>query len=590
MRPVRFSVCQGNFTVGDFAANVNRVKTGIEIAHGEMSDAVVFPELAVTGYPPEDLVFKPQFIQSNMDAVKDIAEFTRGKSPLVIVGFVHREDDQLFNSAAVIHNGRIADVNHKIFLPNYGVFDERRYFSNGNSVPVYHFRGVKIGVTICEDIWYPVGPLHYQTLAGNAEAVVNISASPFHAGKPGYREQMFSTRAGDESVFLVNCNLTGGQDELVFDGSSAVFDENGGLVARLKSFEEDFLTVESDMDGVIRKRLKDIRRRQERELLEENPSMAPDSVPFSVRSVVLPDDQPERKRLVPVAKPRIEPMLGEIQSVYHALVLGTRDYVDKNGFQDTLVAVSGGVDSALVAAIAVDALGKDRVKGLYMPSRYSADISGEDARRLAKNLGIPLYEIPIQGLYQNYLDELKPIFRDRPFSTAEENLQSRVRGNLVMALSNKFGWLVLTTGNKSEFSAGYATLYGDMAGGFAVIKDVLKTTVYQLVEYRNALGEVIPRRIIERPPSAELRPNQKDSDNLPEYATLDAIIRSYVEEDRPFAEIVAEQNGDEELVRKVVRMIDASEYKRRQAPPGVKITQRAFGRDRRMPVTNRYRV
>lgn len=588
MRALRFSLSQNNFTVGDIAGNVDKIKTGIDKAVGENSDVVIFPELAVTGYPPEDLIFKPQFIQSGLDGLREIERHTRGKNILVIAGFINRSDDNIYNSAAVIHNGSTADVYNKIYLPNYGVFDEKRYFSTGNSIPVYHYRGVKIGVNICEDIWYPVGPLHYQTLMGNAEAIVNISASPFHAGKQRYRELMFRTRAGDESIFLVNCNLVGGQDELVFDGASSAYDENGELVARLKSFEEDFQTFEADMDGVIRKRMKDIRRRQEKELMEDVPGGC-DQIPFQVKEHHIASDRQGDKRHIVVMKPQVAPERGPVESVYQALVTGTRDYVNKNGFKDVVIAISGGVDSALVAAIAVDALGKDRVHGIYLPTNYSADMSGEDAAKLAGNLGIDLMDLSIQELFQRYREVLKPLFGDRPFNIAEENLQSRIRGNIVMALSNKFGWLVLTTGNKSEMSVGYATLYGDMAGGFAVIKDVLKTTVYDLVRYRNSIKQDIPERIITRAPSAELRPEQKDSDSLPEYSVLDAIIKAYVEDDHPFNEIVQEV-GDESTVKKVIRLIDSSEYKRRQAPPGVKITQRAFGKDRRMPITNGYRV
>lgn len=588
MRTVRFSVSQNNFTVGDIGGNVNKIKAGIDKAVSEKSDVVIFPELAVTGYPPEDLIFKPQFIQSGLEGLKDIERYSKGKPILVITGFIHKLDDNIYNSAAAVFNGRTLDVYNKIYLPNYGVFDEKRYFSAGNCIPVYFYRGVKIGVNICEDIWYPVGPLHYQTLVGNAEAIINISASPYHAGKQKYRELMFRTRAGDESIFLINCNMVGGQDELVFDGASSAYNENGELVARLASFDEDFQTFDADMDGVIRKRMKDIRRRQEKELMEDVTGVQ-EQMPFLVKTVQIDSEFPENKKNSVQIKPQIVPDKGMVESVYQALVTGTRDYVNKNGFQDVVIAVSGGVDSALVAAIAVDALGKDRVHGIYLPTEFSADISGEDAAQLAKNLGIGLMQMSIQELFQKYRETLKPVFKDRPFNTTEENLQSRIRGNIVMALSNKFGWLVLTTGNKSEMSTGYATLYGDMAGGFAVIKDVLKTTVYDLVRYRNAIKTVIPERIITRPPTAELKPDQKDSDSLPEYPVLDAIIRSYVEDDRPFSEIVAEV-GDEALVKRVIRLIDSSEYKRRQSPPGVRITQRAFGKDRRMPITNGYKI
>ncbi len=581
MRTFRFSLCQCNFKVGDIQGNTDKIKLLIQKALKDKADAAVFPELSITGYPPEDLVFKTQFIGSNLEALKSIIDFSKGKKILIIIGFIHKndEDNNIFNSAGIIYNGKLIDIYHKIFLPNYGVFDEKRYFTPGNSVPVLIYKGIRIGVNICEDIWYPVGPLHYQSVAGNAEVIINISASPYHTGKQSYREKMFGTRAGDESVILLNCNLVGGQDELVFDGCSTAYNENGGLIARMRSFEEDFMSFDIDADTVFRKRLKDIRRRQEKEYLKS---------PFEVKIIEV-----DKMNISPARalskKAIIHDETGDIASIYKALVLGTHDYVEKNGFENVIVAVSGGIDSALVAAIAVDALGPDRVKGIFLPSEFSASISREDAGILARNLGIEFLELSIQDLYESYNLKFKKIFKGLPFGIAEENLQSRIRGNIVMALSNKFGWLVLTTGNKSEMSAGYATLYGDMAGGFAVIKDVLKTTVYELAEYRNAIKPVIPSRIIERAPSAELRANQKDSDSLPEYPILDAVIRAYVEEDSPVEEIAAEI-GDAALVKRVISMIDKSEYKRRQSPPGIKISPRAFGRDRRMPVTNGYKA
>lgn len=577
MRNLRIAVCQSDYRVGDIKNNAAKILEGIDRAAGTSADVVLFPELAVPGYPPEDLLFKPDFIDANIQSLNAVSAHTRGKNLLAVVGFIDRKDD-IYNGAAILFDGKIVDVYHKIYLPNYGVFDEKRYFRPGGSIPIYNFRGVRIGVNICEDIWYPLGPGHFQASGGDAEVILNVSASPYFRGKQDYRESMYSARSGDEAVYLVNANLTGGQDELVFDGASTAYDPRGNLILRMKSFEEDFAALDIDADAVFRERLKDIRRRELK---------GREDCPFALRQVDIASEKQDSPKETVHPVPADNP--SGIESIYKALVLGTRDYVNKNGFKNVVIAVSGGIDSALVAAIAVEALGKERVSGVYMPSRFSADISGEDAGKLAKNLGIELHEIPIEPLFEQFLESLAPAFRDLPFGVAEENIQSRIRGNLIMALSNKFGWLVLTTGNKSEMSTGYATLYGDMAGGFAVIKDVVKTTVYELSEYINREKEIIPRRIIDRPPSAELRPDQKDTDSLPEYAVLDKIIRGYVEDDKSFEEIASE-TGDAALVARVIRMIDLNEYKRRQAPPGVKVTPRAFGRDRRMPITNGFNL
>ncbi|NPV02691.1 MAG: NAD+ synthase [Brevinematales bacterium] len=577
MRILRFAVAQVNTTVGNIEGNLTKMKDSVIRAADGKADVLIFPELTVTGYPPEDLVFKSQFIDSNLAALRELTDFSRQYPLLIFAGFIDRTDD-IYNAAAVIHQGRLIDVYHKIYLPNYGVFDEKRYFASGDSVPVYLFKGVRIGYTICEDLWYPDGPGHFQATVGDAEIILNSSASPYHTGKQQFREKMYSARAGDEIAALINCNLAGGQDELVFDGTSTAYDESGSLTARMEPFAEDFQCFDINMESVFRKRLKDIRRRERKLVLES---------PFRIREVEITGNAPALQSIEKL--PEICELSDEVGSAYRALVLGTRDYVEKNGFRDVLIAISGGIDSAMVAVIAADALGKSRVHGIYLPSQYSASISGEDAHKLAANLGIDMHEMEIQPLFEDYLKSLAPAFEGRPFDIAEENLQSRIRGNIIMALSNKFNWLVLTTGNKSEMSTGYATLYGDMAGGFAVIKDVLKTLVYRIAEYINREVELIPRRIIDRPPSAELRPDQKDTDSLPEYDTLDRIISAYVEEDCSLDAIV-QDIGDEALVKRVIRMIDRSEYKRRQAPPGIKITPRAFGRDRRMPITNRYQT
>jgi len=574
MRLLRVALAQINLCVGDIKGNTSRIKSSITRAEEAMSDVVLFPELSVTGYPPEDLIFKPEFIHANHHALFEIADFCKDKDLLAVVGFIHRERD-ISNAAAMIYKGEIVDIYHKIYLPNYGVFDEKRYFKAGSHIPVIHFRDTAIGVNICEDIWYPDGPGHIQATTGQAEILLNMSASPFHKGKQNYRERMYATRAGDELCYLFNCNLVGGQDELVFDGRSTAYGPDGRLVARLKGFEPDFQVMDINVSAVFRDRLKDIRRR---EVTHVTP-------PYEIRHIELEEKPapPRAEKAVPV----IVSLDEKNAEIYKALVIGTRDYILKNNFDKVLIAISGGIDSALVAAIAVDALGPEKVTGIYLPTKFSADISGTDAQKLADNLGITLHNLSIQDIFENYLEKLEPLFKGLPFNVAEENMQARIRGNIVMALSNKFGYLVLTTGNKSEMSTGYATLYGDMAGGFAVIKDVLKTRVYALSRYVNREREIIPERIIERPPSAELRPDQKDTDSLPPYEILDRIIRDYVEEDKPLDELI-DEIGDKNTVERFVRLIDKNEYKRRQAPPGIKISERAFGRDRRMPIVNAF--
>lgn len=575
MRTLRVGLAQINPTVGDLPGNVQRILDYIGRARELGVDLVAFPELAITGYPPEDLLLKPDFIQANLDCLQQIVESTR--SITAVVGFVDSADD-IYNAAAIIHDGALAGVYHKMYLPNYGVFDENRYFQAGTDYSVFTLQGTTVGINICEDIWYPTGPSEVQALAGGAEVLVAISASPYHAGKGLSRERMLATRAADNVAIVAFCNLVGGQDELVFDGNSVVFDERGELVVRGKQFEEDLVVADLDVGSVFRQRLHDPRRRKERLAADVG----------KVSRITLPEvkSQGEKPPLPTRKMDRLEPLA----EIYQALVLGTRDYVHKNGFQKVVIGLSGGIDSSLTAAIAVDALGKENVVGVFMPSRYSSEESREDAGKLAENLGIRFLSIPIDETFQAYLDMLAEPFAGMESDVTEENIQARIRGNILMALSNKFGWLVLTTGNKSEVSAGYCTLYGDMAGGFAVIKDVPKTLVYQLAGYMNASAgrEVIPRRVFDKAPTAELRPDQRDEDTLGPYATLDPILHAYVEEDQGLDEIVA-LGFDEATVRRVIRMVDRNEYKRRQAPPGVKITPRAFGKDRRLPITNQYR-
>jgi len=575
MNPLRISLAQINPTVGDLAGNTEKILAYIERARELGVDLVVFPELVVPGYPPEDLLLKPDFVEANLACLERIAEQAQGIT--VVVGFVDRKDD-IYNAAALLHDGRLAAVYHKIYLPNYGVFDENRYFQAGRRPLVFGLKGAVIGVNICEDIWYPAGPTEAQSLAG-AQLVVNISASPYHAGKGLARERMLATRAADDVVIVAFCNLVGGQDELVFDGGSVIFDERGELVARARQFEEDLLVVDLNPQGVCRQRLHDPRRRKERAARRGE---------FEVQRIDLAGEESSGKKLL--LTPRQEARLEHTEEIYRALVLGTRDYVHKNGFQQVVIGLSGGIDSSLTAAIAVDALGAENVTGVFMPSRYSSQASLEDARQLATNLGIRFLIVPIDQTFQAYLNMLAEPFSDTEPDVTEENIQARIRGNILMALSNKFGWLVLTTGNKSELATGYCTLYGDMAGGFAVIKDVPKMLVYALAGHVNAQAgrQIIPQRVFDKAPTAELRPDQKDEDSLGPYRVLDPILHAYVEEDRSLGEIVA-LGFDEDTVRRVIRMVDRAEYKRRQAPPGVKITPRAFGKDRRVPITNRYR-
>ena len=588
MRTLRIALAQINTTVGDLEGNRRKILDYIGRARAFGADLVAFPELAIPGYPPEDLLLKPEFIRANLVCLHEIAAATKGLT--AVVGFADAQDD-IYNAAAILHDGALVDVYHKVYLPNYGVFDENRYFQAGREYPVYALKGSLVGVSICEDIWYPAGPPEVQALAGGAEVLINISSSPYHAGKGLWRERMLATRAADSVAIVAYCNLVGGQDELVFDGNSVIFDERGELVARGRQFEEDLVVADLDVGSVFRQRLHDPRRRKEKLAFQcFGTPLATQHKPDEdvVRRVELPamEGPSERPPLPPREKGRLEPL----EEIYQALILGTRDYVRKNGFQKVVIGLSGGIDSSLTAAIAVDALGRENVVGVFMPSRYSSEESREDAQRLAENLGIEFLVIPIDETFQAYLDMLAEVFAGTEPDVTEENIQARIRGNILMALSNKFGWLVLTTGNKSELSVGYCTLYGDMAGGFAVIKDVPKTLVYQLAEHVNASAgrEVIPRRVFEKAPSAELRPDQRDEDDLGPYATLDPILHAYVEEDRSLAEIVA-MGFDEATVRRVIRMVDRNEYKRRQAPPGVKITPRAFGKDRRLPITNKYR-
>jgi NAD+ synthase (glutamine-hydrolysing) len=573
MPRLRVAAAQINVVVGDLAGNVERIVAAYEAAEQAGADLVAFPELAVCGYPPEDLLLRPSFVAQCQEALDKLAART-GRTAAVI-GFPEAGRD-LANAAALCAHGQVLGVYRKHLLPNYAVFDEQRYFAPGTADgPLFVVGGVRVGLSICEDAWSPTGPIFTQAAAG-AELVVNINASPYYAGRILERETMLATRAADASVPIVYVNLVGGQDELVFDGGSLVYDELGHLVARGKQFVDDLLIVDIDVRPVFRKRLLDPRGRASASPLPE----------VAVTEATPPHALEQR------IEPRVEPLLDDVREVYEALVVGTRDYVLKNQTERVFIGLSGGIDSSLVACIAVDALGADRVTGVLMPSRYSSTHSVLDAGKLAANLGLHAYTIPIEAAHAALLGMLAAPFADvvsEP-GLAEENIQSRIRGLIVMALSNKFPRsIVLTTGNKSEMAVGYATLYGDMAGGYAVIKDCAKTLVYRLAADRNARAgrDLIPQAVLDKPPSAELRPDQRDDDTLPAYSTLDMILEGYVERDQSVADLVT-AGFNEDVVRQVVHLIDRAEYKRRQSPPGVRVSPKAFGKDRRLPITNRW--
>ena len=568
---MRLALAQIDPVVGDLGGNAERIIAALGIAEDAGADLAVFPELAITGYPPEDLLLKPGFVADNAAALAKVA--SASERCVAVVGFVDEETD-LYNAAAVCARGEVLGIYHKQLLPNYGVFDERRYFAAGTGATrLFGIAGVRVGVSVCEDAWSPYGPIAEQAAAG-AELIVNINASPYYMDRLDERQRMLATRAADASCALVYLNCVGGQDELVFDGGSMVFDASGRLLAALPQFVEDIAILDLDVQPVYRKRLLDPRGRIV-------------TSPLPVLEVTEEPRQLPGSTRLPM--PRAEPLPLEAE-VYTALVTGTRDYVTKNGFSDVVIGLSGGIDSSLVATIAADALGADHVHGVAMPSRFSSAESESDAALLASNLGIDFRTIPIEAVHGAFLELLRPDFAGLPEDLTEENLQSRIRGVLLMALSNKMRWLVLTTSNKSETAVGYSTLYGDTAGGFAVIKDVRKTLVYRLCEWRNANDSTppIPHRVLTKPPSAELRPGQRDDQNLPPYEVLDPVLMDYVEGDLTAGELV-DAGYDPELVRKVVGLVDLAEYKRRQNPPGVRVTPKAFGRDRRVPITNRYR-
>jgi NAD+ synthase (glutamine-hydrolysing) len=571
--PLQIALCQLDATVGDITGNERKVIDGIQSAAGAGAQLVMFPELAVTGYPPEDLLLKEHFLADARASLERIAEHADGT--VALVGFPELADD-VYNACAVLADGGVQAVYRKVFLPNYGVFDEQRYFQSGDGGALIELGDVLLGLTVCEDIWEPGPPASDEALAG-ATLLVNISASPYHAGKGSERERMLIQRARDNVAAVAFCNLVGGQDELVFDGHSLVIDHQGTVIARGKQFTEELIIATVDSAGPRAMRLRDPRHRP------INHRAAPRA--RMIARIELPPAGSEH-RPPPLGGPIAEP-LEPCAEVYAALVLGLRDYVEKNGFKHVVMGLSGGIDSALVAVIAVDALGPERVSIVVMPSPHSSEETQADARLLADNLGVQARELPIADTMAAYDSTLGEVFAGREPDLTEENLQARIRGNLLMALSNKFGWLVLTTGNKSEMAVGYSTLYGDSAGGFAVIKDCPKTLVYELARHRNSAGQVIPQSILDRAPSAELRPGQFDADSLPPYDVLDPILDGYIEDDLGRDALIVHGYPEQDVDR-VIALVDRAEYKRRQAPPGIKISTRAFGRDRRVPITNRY--
>jgi NAD+ synthase (glutamine-hydrolysing) len=600
---LRLYCAQINPTVGDFKGNFEKIAYHIENAEKNNAKIIAFPELAVTGYPPEDLLLKPAFVEENLKYLEKIKNITG--NIVAVVGFVNKTFE-IYNSAAIICNKKIISVCNKQYLPNYSVFDEERYFQKGSGASVYDLDGVLFGVNICEDIYYSSGPLQLQSITGGASLIINISASPYHIEKIQDREKMLFARATDNRVNILYVNLTGGQDELVFDGSSMLVSEKGRILYRAKSFEEDFFIFDLDMEEVNATRLQDAKFKNQRDSMRGEDFSVPvikinveetQSLSGSQKTVLLPDlrsaeiIEPGVPNRFSNSKDHYRELIScREEEIFKALVLGTRDYINKNSFKEVVLGLSGGIDSALTAVIASFAIGSENVTGVMMPSMFSSKGSIDDSLGLSETTGIKTLTIPIKDLYDSYLKNLKDNIRNSELTTTKENLQARIRGNILMSLSNEYGWLVLATGNKSEISVGYCTLYGDMVGGFSPIKDIYKTIVYRICDFINRkYCGIIPESIMKKAPSAELKPGQTDQDKLPPYDVLDRILKYYIEDEKDYPDIV--KNGlNDATVKEVLNMVDFNEYKRRQGALGIKITARAFGRDRRYPVTNRFRL
>jgi len=582
MGNLRLYLAQINPTVGDFKGNNKIIASHIKEAKKNNVDIIVFPELSITGYPPEDLLLNAAFINENIKYLDNIREIAT--DIIVIVGFANKENGGIYNSAAVLYNQQIKSIYNKQFLPNYSVFDEERYFQKGNVSYIYKIAEIPVGINICEDIYYCSGPTKSQSIIGSAELIINISASPYHTEKTSEREKILFTRAVDNRVNIAYVNLAGGQDGLVFDGNSLIINEKGRIIARAKPFSEDVLIYDLSTKGVISVRLKDAKFKNQRAKMQK------DYNPLQIIDLKFSKKTSKKNTSRKIIDKYSEYISCTEEEIFQALILGTKDYIRKNGFNKAVVALSGGIDSALTALIAAFAIGKGNVTGILMPSIYSSKGSVDDAIELSKNLGIKTITIPISDIYSSYLKNLKLIFKGNKINVTRENIQARIRGNIVMAIANENGWLVLSTGNKSEISVGYCTLYGDMVGGFSPIKDVYKTIVYRICKFiNNKYSGLIPENTITKAPSAELKPDQKDEDKLPPYKILDPILKAYIEDDCDYNSII-KMGYDMQVVKEVINMVDSNEYKRRQGSPGIKITPRAFGKDRRYPITNKFKL
>ncbi|MBT1247445.1 MULTISPECIES: NAD+ synthase [unclassified Thermosipho (in: thermotogales)] len=569
---IRVTIAQLNSHLGNFDENLKKIYKAVDIAEKNKADFVIFPELFLTGYPPEDLILRTSFLKKNIKYLEKVISYSKDKNVVILLGYIDVEEDA-YNSMSIIHHGKFLGKYHKQLLPNYSVFDEHRYFKPGKETVIIEYNSIKVGLNICEDIWSPIGPLHYQVLNG-AQLILNASASPYYYGKRTLRKQYLSTKSYDYHCPIVYCNLIGGQDEVVFDGGSIVTTSKGDILYECKPFDEEIITIDIPIEENLRTNLQDPRRRYIE--LEKK----------DVKIIKISNIQPKRKKL---KLSKITYNLNKENEIFKAITLGLKDYIKKNGFKKVVIGLSGGMDSSLVAAIATEALGKENVVGILMPSMYSSEHSIKDAIALAENLGIKYHTLKITDIYYSFMSELKDIFKDHPEDITEENIQARIRGTLLMALSNKFGYIVLATGNKSEIATGYSTLYGDMVGGFSPIKDVYKTEVYKIAKWYNEYKgkEIIPHNVFVKPPSAELRPDQKDQDTLPPYEILDEILKLYIEKELSVEEI--SEKYDLNTVKYVAKLVDKNEYKRRQGVIGVKVTERSFGKDRRMPITNQYK-